>query len=220
MNTPFSSSFDPAAEPVSSFPLPSIPQPEMKPFSIDSPSVGKANIDTKLIKQMIYRMKDELDVILRLVNGDTEGARDFRPHLETIAVGANIQVLEGEFTGNLMRATDGKEFPVPPNYASKSKLVEGDKMKLTITPSGAFIYKQIAQIERDRVTGELSLDPGTGQWHVVVNGKPYKVLTASVTFYRGKPGDTVSMLIPKGIEASWGAMENVLSPGATTLPTS
>lgn len=209
MNTSFSS-FDPAAEPMPLFPIPPSTPPEKKEEQKESTANPAPQIDTKLIKQMIYRMKDELDVLLRIVNGDTQGARDFRPHLETVALGANIQVLEGEFTGNIMRTTDGKEFPVPPNYASKSKLVEGDKMKLTITPSGAFIYKQIAQIERERVTGELSLDPSTGQWHVMVDGKPYKVLTASVTFYRGKPGDRVSMLIPKGIEGSWGAMEHVV----------
>ncbi len=210
MNTSFSS-FDPAAEPTPTFPLPSLTgtQPTSEPPRHDTP-LSTSKLDTKLIKQVIYRMKDELDVLLRVVNGDTHGAQDFRPHLETMAQGANIQVLEGDFTGNTMRSTDGKEFSVPPNYASKSKLVEGDKMKLTITPSGAFIYKQIAQIERERVTGELSLDPSTGQWHVVVNGKPYKVLTASVTFYRGKPGDKVSVLIPKGIEGSWCAMEHVI----------
>ena len=37
-----------------------------------------------------------------------------------------------------------KIFPVPANYASKSKLVEGDRLKLTILPNGSFVYKQIS----------------------------------------------------------------------------
>ncbi len=197
-------SFDPAAEPVP--PTPVSPS-DNAPLPQTSPT---APPDLAIVRQMIHRMKDELDAMLRVLQGDSSGSKDFRPHFETITAGSNIQIQEGVFTGNMMRATDGKEYSIPPNYASKSKLVEGDRMKLTITPSGAFIYKQIAQIERDRVTGELTLDPGTGQWHVVVNGKPYKVLTASVTFYRGKPGDKVSILVPKGVEASWGAMENVI----------
>ena len=36
------------------------------------------------------------------------------------------KVIEGVFDGQKMIGPDGKEYPVPANYASKSKLVEGD----------------------------------------------------------------------------------------------
>jgi hypothetical protein len=42
------------------------------------------------------------------------------------------KVIEGIFDGQIMIGPDGKNYPVPANYASKSKLVEGDIMKLTI----------------------------------------------------------------------------------------
>ena len=67
-------------------------------------------------------------------------------------------VLEGHFNGEKMIGDDGKEYNVPPNYASKSKLVTGDRMKLTITPQGAFIYKQIGPINRKRVIGALEFE--------------------------------------------------------------
>ena len=35
----------------------------------------------------------------------------------------------------IMIGPDGKNYPVPANYASKSKLIEGDILKLTITPN-------------------------------------------------------------------------------------
>ncbi|MBP6929845.1 MAG: hypothetical protein KBB77_02820, partial [Candidatus Moranbacteria bacterium] len=37
-------------------------------------------------------------------------------------------VIEGTFDGQIMLGTDGKQYPVPANYASKSKLVEGDML--------------------------------------------------------------------------------------------
>ena len=51
------------------------------------------------------------------------------------------KVVEGVFDGQKMAGPDGKEYPVPANYASKSKLVEGDILKLTIADDGSFIYK-------------------------------------------------------------------------------
>ena len=51
------------------------------------------------------------------------------------------KVVEGIFDGQKMAGPDGKEYPIPANYASKSKLVEGDILKLTIADDGSFIYK-------------------------------------------------------------------------------
>ena len=58
------------------------------------------------------------------------------------------KVVEGIFDGQNMVDGEGQEYPIPANYASKSKLVEGDGMKLTITDEGKFIYKQILPIKR------------------------------------------------------------------------
>src|SRR5665213_1682775 len=53
------------------------------------------------------------------------------------------KVIEGVFDGQNMVGSDAKTYPVPANYASKSKLVQGDILKLTIADDGAFMYKQI-----------------------------------------------------------------------------
>ena len=66
---------------------------------------------------------------------------------ETIVSGPEGKVIEGIFDGQIMIGPDGKNYPVPANYASKSKLVEGDIMKLTITEDGKFMYKQIGPVE-------------------------------------------------------------------------
>ncbi|MCU0667596.1 MAG: hypothetical protein MUF85_03195, partial [Patescibacteria group bacterium] len=87
------------------------------------------------------------------------------------------KVLEGVFDGQNMVGSDGKTYPVPANYASKSKLVEGDILKLTISDDGAFLYKQIGPIPRKQVVGILTQKDG--HYFVEVADKQYRVLLAS-----------------------------------------
>lgn len=119
------------------------------------------------------------------------------------------KVIEGVFDGEKMIGPDGKQYTVPSNYASKSKLVEGDLMKLTITANGTFLYKQIGPIERGRVVGELLKDV-EGNYFVESNSKKWRVLTASVTYFRGEQGDEAVILVPKTGESKWAAIENII----------
>lgn len=122
-------------------------------------------------------------------------------------------VVEGTFDGQIMMGTDGRQYPVPANYASKSKLVEGDLLKLTITLEGSFVYKQISPVDRKHAIGIVSQDEA-GNYHVLVDGEPYRVLLASVTYFRVTPGDEVAVVLPRDIDASWVAIENVLRKGS------
>lgn len=115
----------------------------------------------------------------------------------------------GFFDGEQMIGTDKKKYSVPPNYASKSKLVPGDKLKLTITDDGKFLFKQIGPVERKNLIGVLEL-LDDGNWQVDVNTKKYKVLLASVTYYKGKDKDKVSIIVPADQESEWATLDNVL----------
>ena len=125
------------------------------------------------------------------------------------------EVVEGVFDGQVMMGTDGKQYPIPANYASKSKLVEGDMLKLTITPDGSFVYKQIGPVERKRLIGIVSQDD-LGNYVVIAEGKAYRVLLASVTYFKAEPGDEVTVVVPRDSESVWGAIENLVKKG--TMP--
>ena len=119
------------------------------------------------------------------------------------------KVIEGVFDGQNMVGSDGKTYPVPANYASKSKLVQGDILKLTIAEDGAFLYKQIGPIPRKQVVGTLILEGG--HYFVEVGGKKFRVLLASVTYFKAKPGDQVSVNVPEDDSAAeWAALEAAL----------
>ncbi len=118
------------------------------------------------------------------------------------------KVMEGLFDGKDMVTAENQTYPVPANYASKSKLVEGDTLKLTVKPNGAFVYKQIELVPRKLATGKLILDGN--QYKVLTDIRSYNVLYASVTFFRANVGDTVTVTIPVDGIATWGAIENVM----------
>lgn len=126
---------------------------------------------------------------------------------------SNGTVIEGTFDGQFMTGVDGKQYPVPANYASKSKLVEGDMLKLTITNDGVFLYKQIGPIERRHAIGIMAQDE-SGNHYVLAGGKPYRVLLASVTYFRAAPGDEVAIVLPRDLDTTWAAIENVIQKGA------
>lgn len=120
------------------------------------------------------------------------------------------RVVEGVFDGQNMVGSDGKIYSVPPNYASKSKLVEGDMLKLTITPAGSFIYKQIGPSDRIRVMATLGFDPTVGEYYVTDENRRWNVLKASVTYYKGEPDDEVVALVPRSGPSKWAAVENIV----------
>jgi len=121
------------------------------------------------------------------------------------------QVVEGVFDGQQMIGPDGKQHSIPANYASKSKLVEGDLLKLTIDNLGNFIFKQIGPVYRIRLKSELVQDESTSEWRALAEGKAYKVLLASVTYFHGKAGDNAIILVPNDKSSTWAAIENIIS---------
>jgi hypothetical protein len=119
------------------------------------------------------------------------------------------KVVEGFFDGQNMVGPDNKQYPVPANYASKSKLVEGDILKLSISEDGTFIYKQIGPVDRKKMLGVVVADE-RGDLKIISEGKPYKVLLASLTYYKAEVGDEVTILVPENLESMWATVENVL----------
>ncbi|MEI6756042.1 MAG: hypothetical protein WCK80_03465 [bacterium] len=119
------------------------------------------------------------------------------------------KIIEGVFDGQNMVGSDGKTYPVPANYASKSKLVQGDILKLTIAEDGAFLYKQIGPIPRKQVVGTLILE--NGHYFVEIGKRRLRILLASVTYFKAKPGDQVSVNLPEDDStAEWAALEAAL----------
>jgi hypothetical protein len=116
------------------------------------------------------------------------------------------KVVEGVFDGQVMIGPDGKSYPISANYSSKSKLVEGDRLKLTIADDGGFVFKQIGPTPRRQIIGTLVQHDGA--YYVEANGREYRILLASVTYFHLNVGDQVTIIIPEdNPDATWAAVE-------------
>jgi hypothetical protein len=182
-------------------------------------SETKLNIVHKMLDQ-IRKNLEQVEVLVRdIESGKSELTEEELSRLETESSrqadsdADRGRIIEGVFDGYQMIGPDGTKYSVPPNYASKSKLVEGDLLKLTIAPDSAFIYKQIRPIERERIRGKLVRDKETNEYRVLVDKKLYRVLLASVTYYRGEVGDEVVLLVPTGGMTSWAAVDHIIKSG-------
>lgn len=120
------------------------------------------------------------------------------------------KILEGVFDGQHMIGPDGKQYTIPANYASKSKLVEGDILKLTMSQQGSFMFKQIGPIERIRIVGTIGQDSLTRDYYAYVGERKWRILTASITYYKGLPGDEIVILVPREGVSKWAAVENII----------
>ncbi|MEI7674457.1 MAG: hypothetical protein WCI60_01865 [bacterium] len=160
----------------------------------------------KRLRSLIQEAETNLaaanELILSLVGEDSA----LTTKTKEVALG---KVIEGVFDGQNMVGSDAKTYPVPANYASKSKLVQGDILKLTIADDGAFLYKQIGPIPRKQLVGALKLE--SGHYFVEVGERNYRVLLASVTYFKAKPGDQVSINVPEDDDGTeWAALEAAL----------
>lgn len=174
----------------------------------------------KELKKIIVHLEEETDKAKKLLAALTaesseEEEKEIEENkkllkdkdLEQKVIGEEI-IIEGVFNGQMMIGADGKQYSVPANYASKSKLIEGDILKLKIDKYGNFVFKQIGPIERERKIGVVIKEDD--ELIVMAEGKKYKVIKASLTYFKAEEGDEVVILAPKDLPSQWAAVENII----------
>ncbi len=174
---------------------------DLKKLALLKESLNSAETNLQTAKQLLADALGETDLPKANLKSMTDA-------LSGSSESEGSKIVEGVFDGQGMVDKDGRNYPVPANYASKSKLVTGDILKLTITDEGRFLYKQIGPIDRKYVVGPLTYDEG--QYKVITQEKTYKVLTASVTYFKGEIGDEITLIVPQKEDAEWGAVEAIL----------
>jgi hypothetical protein len=63
-------------------------------------------------------------------------------------------------------------------------------------------------IDRETKVGLLTKD--LGKFQVVADWKSYDVLTAAVTHFKWEIGDSITVIVPKGKDATYAAIETVI----------
>jgi len=112
----------------------------------------------------------------------------------------DVPGVEGVFKGKFMEGADGKKYQVPENYASKSELVYGDRLKVIEREEGNW-FKQVTKVDRKEITGILAKS-GEDGWKLVVEDSSYDLLPAAVSFYKCQEGQEVYGLIPANVSGA------------------
>ena len=100
----------------------------------------------------------------------------------------------GSFDGHFMVTGEGQKYPIPENYASKSKLVYGDRLK-RIVQDGEELFKQVERVRRQEIGGILAKKDG--KWYVIDSHGSYEVLPAAVSYFGVGEGEEVRAVIPQ-----------------------
>lgn len=178
---------------------------------------GLKGYETKVMLALraVKRLKAQIENIERLLEQGPEADMGEALEYAVSEDGARMQdadmrEIDGVFDGLHMIGEDGDKYAVPANYASKSKLVEGDLLRLCIGDRGRFIFKQKGPIERIRLVGQLMQDDVRGTWKVSASGQRYHVLPSAVSYFQGDIGDEAVILVPKDTPSRWAAIENIV----------
>lgn len=105
-----------------------------------------------------------------------------------------IDGIVGVFDGKDLVTESGERLEVPVNYASKSKIVFGDTLKM-VEDDGKKLFKQIERVKRLTKTGIISKQGG--EMVVVTGDGTYKILQVAVEFYKLTEGGQVQVLVPE-----------------------
>jgi len=160
-------------------------------------------LELEIIKKNILQAEEKIEIAKKMLE-DLSG----KSSAQKIDTQNTSKIILGVFNGEQMKSENGKIFSIPANYASKSKLVEGDELKLTILDDGTFLYKQIGPVGRKKLKGILKISKN--QFFVETDDKKYQILPASATYFKAEKGDTLTIIVPEVKLSKWAAVENIV----------
>lgn len=121
----------------------------------------------------------------------------------------------GKFMGDYLLGDDGQKYPIAANYASKSLLVYGDKLKM-YEEGELKRFKQVEKVKRLKLDAILAKKEG--KWHAVTADGSHRVLEAAVEHFGGMEGTLVEILVPEEDKfAPFAAIERATG-GPTSKP--
>lgn len=167
----------------------------------------------KALKDLLYSAQNSINSAKKILSIylDEEGSDEdigFDTHGLSSYSSGNDMIIEWVFTGEAMLGSDGNIYPVPQNYASKSLLVQGSKLKATIQTSGKILYKIIEEIPHELKTGIITKN--WEKYQITTDTKTYNVLLAAITFHHCSIGDTVTIRIPEWKDATYAVIESII----------
>jgi hypothetical protein len=158
--------------------------------------------DIEQIKKMVWSTKKNLEKIEHmLVKMETKRERDKLLELDGV---------EGVFDGFNMTDSEGKTYEVPANYAAKSRLVFGDKLKM-VEKDGRQLFKQLEKVPRKTSQGIATKKEGL--WYAITDTGSYKISDVAAEFNEIQINEELVVIIPEdNLGAPFAALDKVIRP--------
>lgn len=148
-------------------------------------------IEKRLAKDKIQLLKQALTA----ASSSLKLANQLLNDVERMGGTGELPGLVGRYDGRFMTTEAGKKYPVPDNYAAKTKLVYGDKLKMIEGPQG----RQFKLVEKlPRVEEKAQLVVKDGQFEALAKSGSYKLIQSAVKYWGGEEGDKTKILLPEG----------------------
>lgn len=158
--------------------------------------------DLNKLKDEIKSLQKHTNIALNLIKALEESERK---SFESIP--GKIGTFDGEF----MVTDSGEKYPVPANYASKSLLLFGDKLKM-IEEGGKPFFKNISKSPSKEIKGILSKKEN--DWYLLADCGSYKVSDTAASFCNARQNAEAVGLVPlDNIKAPYAALKRVVEEG-------
>jgi len=174
-------------------------------LSILESLLAKIETDIKRARLMIQNMEWGEKITMKEVSVEDVAAQ-LKTHDD-----ADVKTVEWVYDGYFMMGSDKKKYPVPMNYASKTKLIPGDVLKLRVMDDGKLIYKLIGQANRKYVKATLSKSDDNKFTAITDDGEVFFLNQAAVTYFKGKTGDEMSVIVNSDGVGNFAAIEALMS---------
>lgn len=179
----------------------------------------KEKLTMKALEELLEKIETDIRrarlLIHQLITWDfsSTSETEFKNLAEKFATyqeGDEVKVIEWVFDWYFMQWSDWKKYPVPLNYASKSKLIPGDVLKLRIMKDWKLVYKLIWPAPRKYVKATLSKTDDNKYIAITDDGKTYFLNLAAVTYFKWKPWDELSIIVNADWKWDFAAIEALL----------
>lgn len=167
----------------------------------------KIETEVKRARLMIQQIEWGNEISIKEVSLD-----DIATKLETHD-DAEQKIVEWVYDGYFMVWSDKKKYPVPMNYASKSKLIPWDVLKLRVMDDGKLIYKLIGQANRKFIRATLTKTDDNKFTAIADEGQVYYLNQAAVTYFKWNTGDELAIIVNADGIGSFAAIEALIPQG-------
>ncbi|MFA6981410.1 MAG: hypothetical protein WC243_00045 [Patescibacteria group bacterium] len=142
-------------------------------------------------KSELFKLKSELKSLEKHLNIAMSVMRTIEE--EEKKAFEEIPGKTGTFDGESMVSESGERFPVPANYAAKSMLMFGDKMKM-VEEDGKPFFKNIGKSEPKEIRGVLSKKEDV--WYILADCGSYRISDTAALYHNAQQNVEATALIP------------------------